>query len=149
MLELSDSLLRAEFLRRFTLKRGEVITGSSLAARHFQARLMDESSQERFLICFLTHANQVITCQEHCIGSISSSVIHPREVLKQVLQYDASAIILAHNHPSGTLEPSREDKDLTKTLIKALKTINVTVHDHIIVAYGNQDYFSFADHGII
>lgn len=149
MLEISDSLLRAEFLRRFTLKRGEIITGSEQAARHFQSCLMEESSVERFLICFLTGSNQVIKSEEHCRGSLSSSVVHPREVVKHVLKHDAAAIIVAHNHPSGTLNPSRKDKELTRQLKLALEPINVSIHDHIIVAYGTIDYFSFADHGLM
>jgi DNA repair protein RadC len=77
-------------------------------------------------------------------GSISSSVIYPREIIKRVLALRATAVIIAHNHPSGNTEPSCEDKSITAKVAVALQSVDVQLHDHIIVGDG---FHSMADTG--
>ena len=79
-------------------------------------------------------------------GSLSGTSVYPREVVKLVLKMNASAIIFAHNHPSGNTKPSNADKQITERLQQALGLIDVTVIDHIIVG---EDTYSMAEHGLL
>jgi DNA repair protein RadC len=74
-------------------------------------------------------------------------VVYPRKVLELALKHKATALILVHNHPSGSLKPSAADRELTRSLVKAAKTIHITVHDHLIVS--RQGYFSLAEHNML
>ena len=74
-------------------------------------------------------------------GTIDQAPVYPREIVKKALFYEASALILVHNHPSGNPKPSNSDIDLTTQIIGACKTINVIVHDHVII--GSNEYYSF------
>ena len=78
---------------------------------------------------------------------MDSSAVYPREVIKDALRYEASALIFAHNHPSGDPDPSLCDKEITRDLVFAARIIQIKVLDHIII--GNNRYFSFADQGLI
>jgi DNA repair protein RadC len=80
-------------------------------------------------------------------GSLSQAMVYPREVAKTALTLGANGVVLAHNHPSGSIRPSKEDMELTKTMQEALGVIDVTVRDHIIVAQGK--YLSMAEEGLI
>ena len=80
-------------------------------------------------------------------GSLSQAMVYPREVSKTALKLGANGVVLAHNHPSGSVRPSKEDMDLTKTMQEALGVIDVTVRDHIIVAQGK--YLSMAEEGLL
>ena len=74
-------------------------------------------------------------------GTIDQTPVYPREIVKKSLFHEAGAIILVHNHPSGSTKPSNSDIDLTTQIVNACNTINVTVHDHVII--GSGDYYSF------
>jgi len=102
---------------------------------------------EEFHIIFLDAQNKVITTERAFRGSLTQTSVYPREVVKMALEYNANAVILAHNHPSGLAEPSRADELLTETLKKALALIDVRTLDHIIV--GGADAFSFAERGLL
>ncbi len=91
-------------------------------------------SEEHFIAFNLDVKNQVIGYQLVSHGTLSASLVHPREVFKGALMSNAHAIIVAHNHPTGSLEPSKEDIDVTKTLIRAGELLGVKVLDHIIVS---------------
>ncbi len=88
---------------------------------------------EVFVCFFLNTKHQLIEMEEMFRGTIDSSMIHPREVVKKALQVNAAAVIFAHNHPSGNPEPSGADISITKTLIEALGLVDVRVLDHFIV----------------
>ena len=100
---------------------------------------------EEFHCVFLTTQLHPIALERLFQGTVNNASIYPREVIKTALKYNASYAILAHNHPTGVAEPSREDRRMTEYLVEALKFINVTVLDHIIIA-GTANY-SFASHG--
>lgn len=95
---------------------------------------------------FLNSKNRILAIEKLSAGSISSAVLYPREVIKMVLRHKAAAMVLAHNHPSGNFLPSPEDRALTNRIYAALKTIDVDLLDHIIVADG---FYSFADEGLL
>jgi len=106
-----------------------------------------DKNKEAFLIIFLNRRNQIIEIDQLFEGSLTSSAVYSREVIKGILQRDAASVILVHNHPSGNPNPSKEDKVITEKLINACKANDVTVHDHIIIA-GNK-YTSFSEKGLI
>jgi len=90
--------------------------------------------RENFVAFHLTAKNEVSGVNVVSQGTVSSSLVHPREVFKAAILNNASAIIVAHNHPAGSLTPSTEDLEVTETLIKAGKLLGVPVLDHVIVA---------------
>lgn len=96
---------------------------------------------EQFRVLFLNKKNVLIADEIMTTGTIDQAPVYPREIVKKSLFYEASALILVHNHPSGNPKPSSPDIDLTTQIIGACKTINVTVHDHVII--GGNEYYSF------
>lgn len=102
---------------------------------------------EEFKILFLNNANKLIAEKTLFYGTIDKSAVYPRVVLEEVLRYNSAGVILAHNHPSGNLRPSKQDIQLTEALQELLEKINVVVLDHVII--GNDEYFSFREEGLI
>jgi DNA repair protein RadC len=112
-------------------------------------KLQGQPDREQFCVLLLDAKNKTIGLNIVSTGSLSSATVHPREVLKPAILANASAIILAHNHPSGELVPSAEDKAITRRIIQASIIIGITVHEHLIVGMEEDQYFSFADQGMI
>lgn len=108
---------------------------------------MVDQDTERFRILFLDVRNTLIADEEQQRGTVNHTPVYPREVVKRALELSASAIILVHNHPSGTATPSQADIDMTRTIRDAAKGVNITLHDHIIVAKSGT--VSFADEGLL
>jgi len=104
-------------------------------------------NHEVFAVLFLDAQNHLIGLEEMFRGTLTQTSVYPREVVKRALDLHASAVILAHNHPSGVAEPSRADEFLTQTLSSALQLIDVRVLDHMVV--GQPDVVSFAERGLI
>jgi len=96
---------------------------------------------EEFKMLFLDSRNQLISVETFKIGTVNRSVVYPRKVVERALYNHAVGVIIAHNHPAGTLQPSQDDRGVTKTIKEALKTVDITLLDHIII--GNNDYYSF------
>lgn len=124
----------------------DIITSAEEVLDYLRHNLKDRK-QEIFLVIYLNGRNEVIEMEELFQGSLTSSVVYPREIIKKIIDKNAAAIIIVHNHPSGNTNPSEEDLNITKKLTDATNTIDVRLHDHIIIA-GN-DYYSFADHKLI
>jgi len=91
------------------------------------------SKKEHFVVFYLNARNQEIERDVISIGTVSSSLVHPREVFEGAIKNNASSIIIAHNHPSGDVEPSQDDIDITKKLVHAGKILDIRVLDHVIV----------------
>ena len=89
--------------------------------------------REKFLSVMLNAQNQIIGVDEVSVGSLTATVVHPREVFKSAILANAAAIILVHNHPSGNLNPSKEDKEVTEKIKKAAEILNINFLDHIII----------------
>lgn len=102
---------------------------------------------EHFCVLFLDGQNRCIAFEIMFTGTLTQTSVYPREVVRAALAHGAAAVILAHNHPSGTVQPSRADQALTQTLKAALALVDVRVLDHTIVA-GNLA-FSFAESGLL
>ncbi len=122
------------------------IRSSADVTDYLRHRLRDKN-RECFLIILLNGQNRIIDVDQLFEGSITASVVYPREVIKLILRKDAASVIFVHNHPSGNTKPSKDDLLITRKLVSACSTIDVTVHDHLIVA-GNQ-VVSFADKGLM
>jgi len=103
--------------------------------------------KEKFKVLFLDTKNQILMEKTIFEGTVDSSAVYPREIMKEALKCDASSLIFVHNHPSGDPEPSLSDKEITKELVFAANVMHLKVLDHIII--GNNRYFSFADQGLI
>ncbi len=96
---------------------------------------------EQFRVLFLNKKNALIKDEIMATGTIDQTPVYPREIVKKALFHDAGAIILVHNHPTGNTKPSKADVELTRQIVEACETINVDVHDHVII--GANDYYSF------
>jgi len=145
----SDSEIRTEYLNRFTLQRGDKIQSSNDAIMQFQSLMVANAEREEFYCLFLSGNNSVIAVEKLFEGSISSSAVYPRNIVKRVLELDALALIVGHNHPSGNLNPSQDDLAITKKIKTALEVVDCVLHDHLIIGYGKSDVYSFTDHGLI
>ncbi len=106
-------------------------------------RLLGHKKQEEFWIVLLNHANKEVARYKISTGTITRTLVDYRIILKYAIENLATSMILVHNHPSGNLEPSPEDKLVTKNIIACCKQFDILVLDHVIV--GNRDFLSFAD----
>ena len=95
---------------------------------------MRDLKQEVFMVLCLSSSNKIIQERTITKGLLNSSLTHPREVFREAILENAASVILLHNHPSGNLEPSREDIQITKQIVESGKIIGISVHDHIIIA---------------
>lgn len=133
-----------EFVRRRIKKDGITFEKPSDIVpllRHYADR-----KQEHFLCVSLNGANEILNTRVVTIGLADRSHVHPREVFADVLVDRASAVILAHNHPAGSLEPSEEDITVTKRISQAGQILGISVLDHIV--FNQKEYFSFVEKGI-
>lgn len=103
--------------------------------------------REHFKAIFLNTKHQVITIETVSVGSLNSSLVHPRELFKNSIKRSAAALILVHNHPSGDPTPSPEDADITRRLAEVGNIIGIQVLDHIII--GDNKFISLKEQGII
>ena len=131
---------------RDEMERSAPITDAA-QARNFLAAELGNREREAFCAVFLDTRHRVISFEILALGTIDSATVHPREVVKRVLEINAAAVIFAHNHPSGVCEPSAADRDLTRRLSAALTLIDVRVLDHLVITAG--EIASFADLGLL
>ena len=141
------TIKRALTLLDHHLRETGVAFTSAQAARDWLKLKMAGLEREEFMVMYLNQQNQLIAHETLFTGSISSTEVHPREVVKRALYFNAAAVILAHNHPSGDITPSQADKAITQRLVQALALVDIRVPDHLIVG-GNQ-ILSLAEHGLL
>lgn len=110
-------------------------------------RQLAYQDREIFCIVVLDARNQVIGVNTVSIGSVSASIVHPRETFRPAILMGASSLILAHCHPSGNPEPSKDDIELTRRLIKAGEILGIEVLDHIVIA--DSSFLSFKERGLM
>ncbi len=123
------------------------ITTSAMASALLHSYLSD-ADREIFVVILLDRKNQVIGINTVSIGSLTASIVHPRETFKAAILSNAAAIICGHNHPSGDPQPSQEDRVLTKRLKEVGELLGINLLDHVVLGC-NGRYFSFADEGIL
>jgi DNA repair protein RadC len=139
----------AEIGRRLASRRllpGDVIRSPIDVHRHFHQRLRD-SRREHFMVLLLDGRHRVMSESQISQGTLTASLVHPREVFRPAVQAAAAAIVLVHNHPSGDPTPSPEDLDVTRRLVAAGEVIGIRVVDHVVVA--DSGFHSFQESGEI
>lgn len=124
----------------------EFLKSSQAVVDYLKVNLRDRV-REVFMVVYLNGRNQILAFEELFEGTLSTSAVYPREVVKGALVNHAAAVVFVHNHPSGNTQPSEEDLQITEKLQTAMNAIDVVVHDHIIIA--GETHFSFADHGLV
>ncbi len=125
--------------------RDGVTLSSPLAVKQYLQLLIGGKQHESFAVLFLDVKNRLIASEELFRGTLTHASVYPREVVKAALAHNAAGIVLAHNHPSGTPEPSPADHSLTQALKQTLALVDVRVLDHFVVA--GRSVYSFAEHG--
>ena len=139
-LELGRRRQSSELLLKATVRTsGEI-------ANYLRVVLRDYT-HEVFAVVFLNRANKILSFQIISVGGLTGTVADPRVILKKAIEAEATSIVLSHNHPSGSLKPSRADEELTEKIRQAAVFLDIRVLDHIIVS--DEGYFSFADEGLI
>jgi len=128
------------------LREREVFSSPG-AVKHYLQLHLAAKEHEVFAVLFLDAQNRLILLKEVFRGTLTQTSVYPREVVLLALQHQAASVVLAHNHPSGTVQPSRADEALTQTLKAALALVDVRVLDHVIVAPG--DALSMAEKGLL
>ena len=141
-----EILTMAKQIVKRQFKRGRALTSPD-ECREFLLLELSTVEHELFYIIFMDNQHRIINSEICFQGTIHHANVYPREVVKRSLQLNAKALILAHNHPSGFAEPSKEDKVITKRLIEALALVEITVLDHFLI--GGTEIFSFAEAGLI
>ncbi len=134
------------YLLEDLLEQENIISSPKAVYNYLQASLRG-AKDEIFKVVFLNTANRPVKVETIHVGTVNKAVVYPRKVVEHALKNKATSVILAHNHPGGSLTASEDDKNITQALIKALATVDVNVLDHIII--GTEGYFSFKEHKLI
>jgi DNA repair protein RadC len=145
----SELLAVLELARRAIAEqlRARAVFGSPDAVKNYLQLHLGRRPHEVFAALFLDAQNRLIAMEELFRGTLTQTSVYPREVVLKALHHHAAALVLAHNHPSGTVQPSRADEALTQTLKAALALVDVRVLDHVIVAPGQA--LSMAEKGLV
>jgi len=147
--KLASLMAAVEMGRRMAtrpLRAGDSIKSPRDVYRHFYRRLRDHR-QEHFMTLLLDGRHRVLRESQISLGTLTASLVHPREVFRPAITAAAAALVLAHNHPSGDPAPSAEDMRVTRRLVEAGEVIGIRVVDHVIVA--EEGFYSFQENGKI
>jgi DNA repair protein RadC len=126
---------------------GSVLLDSASAARAYLQLQLAEEKNEVFAVLFLNNSHRLLAFEKMFRGTVNETAVYPRQIVQKVLEHNASAILIAHNHPSGDCSPSVADREITLKLQTIFDTIDVKVLDHFIVSCPNS--YSFAEHGLL
>jgi DNA repair protein RadC len=124
--------------------KGQQLSNSQEAYNVLKPLVAEEDDVEKVYVIFLDSQNRILKIEKVFSGSLTAATIYPRELIKRLIRFKASAFLMAHNHPSGNTDPSAEDQAITVKLGIAAASIDVAFHDHIIIGDG---YYSMADKG--
>jgi DNA repair protein RadC len=144
--QIKASLAIAKRFSTISVKPLQQFKSSNDIFGHFHERLRGRK-QEVFLVVLLDNKNRIMKEFTVSTGSLTSSIVHPREVFNPAIKESAASVVFVHNHPSGDPEPSREDVQMTHRLLEAGGIVGIKVLDHVII--GNESFVSFKDKGII
>ena len=137
-----DELKNKKLIDRETLK----ISNKDILLNYLRNKIGYEE-KEKFYVIYLSSSNEVIEFEENSVGTLDRSSVYPREIYKKVINLNAKSIILAHNHPSDNITPSKSDIELTNEIAKGLKNFGALLIEHIIIT--KNSYFSFLEEGLI
>ena len=149
MAKAATILAAVELGRRLALKAAEermIVHGPADAASYVMPRFRFER-REHFAVLLLNAKNHILALKTISVGTLTSSVVHPREVFQAAIEQSAAAVILVHNHPSGDPAPSGEDLAVTRRMVEAGKIMDIPVLDHVIVGYDK--FISLKEEGMI
>ncbi len=137
-----------EVARRYLkeLLRGKRYLHSSVDVRDYLIHSLRSLKKEVFTVIFLDSSHAIIDSEVVAEGTINVNTVYPRELIARALERNAAALIVAHNHPSGSLDPSPQDRHLTRTLCLLCSLMQIQLLDHLIIGDGS---YSFADHGLM
>ncbi len=141
----SQLLASIELSKRYLVKSNKRITSAQDV--YDELKTFSSKTQEHFLTITLDGASHIINTRTVFIGTLNQSLVHPREVFADAIADRAAGIIIAHNHPSGTLEASRADIQITQRLKEVSKLVGIELLDHVILAKGG--FYSFSDEGLL
>ena len=141
----SQILASIELSKRYLIRSNRRITGAKDV--YEELRSFTTKAQEYFLVITLDGASHIINTRTIFIGTLNQSLVHPREVFADAIADRAAGIIIAHNHPSGTLEASRADIAITQRLKEVSKLVGIELLDHVILS--KHGYYSFSDEGLV
>lgn len=122
---------------------GQNFVRSPQAVTDYLTASLRDQKREIFKVIFLDKGLRILGERDLFFGTIDEAAVHPREIVKAALESHASSLVLVHNHPSGKVEPSREDYEITQKIKAACQTVSIRVLDHIII--GENQYFSFSE----
>lgn len=142
-----DEVLRqARWVMSRRVRRGATFDSPAVVKEYLSVQL-GTRDYEAFCVAFVDAQHKLLEFREMFRGTLAQTSVYPREVVRAALQLNAAAVVLSHNHPSGSVEPSRADEHLTQTLKAALALVDVRVLDHVIVAADRAT--SFAERGLL
>ena len=127
--------------------KGQYLSGSTEAFHVLKPLFAEVDDIEMMYCIFMDRKNNILSIDKVASGSLSSSVVYPRELIKMAIKHKAASVVISHNHPSGDPQPSREDRALTLKLVFSFKAVDINLLDHIVI--GNTSYYSFADDGVM
>jgi len=146
--DMDDKIIRRAIeILTWRMKAPNTIFNAPDDVKQFLQLKLSQLEHEVFCVIFLDPQNGMIAYEEMFRGTVTQTSVYPREVVKQAIKHNSSAVVLAHNHPSGSVQPSRADESLTQILKSALALIDVRVLDHIVV--GGISSLSFAETGLL
>lgn len=137
-----DELKNKKLIDKETLK----ISNKDILLKYLRNKIGYEEI-EKFYVLYLSSSNEVIEFEENSVGTLDRSSVYPREIYKKIINLNAKSIILAHNHPSDNITPSKCDIELTNEIAKGLKNFGALLIEHIIIT--KNSYFSFLEEGLI
>lgn len=141
----SQILASIELSKRYLIQQSKRITSAEDV--YHELKSFSTKTQEHFLTMTLDGASHIINTRTVFIGTLNQSLVHPREVFSDAIADRAAGIIIAHNHPSGTLEASRADMQITQRLKEVAKLVGIELLDHVILA--RDGFYSFSDEGVL
>jgi UPF0758 protein FN0909 len=137
-----DELKNKKLVDKETLK----ISNKDILLKYLRNKIAYEEI-EKFYVLYLSSSNEVIEFEENSVGTLDRSSVYPREIYKKIINLNAKSVILAHNHPSDNITPSKCDIELTNEIAKGLKNFGALLIEHIIIT--KNSYFSFLEEGLI
>lgn len=141
----SQIISALELSRRYLIKQNKKISSSKEVYEHLKE--YHNKQQEYFLSIYLDGANHIVDTKVISIGTLTQSLVHPREVFSYAIEKRCASIIVSHNHPSGILSPSTEDINITKRLQHSAKILGIELLDHVILS--KEGFYSFKEEGLL
>jgi len=145
------NVYRINLIREKSIKYQATVSMAEQAAEIIRKTIAEcgQSDREQMIVLMLDVKNRIIGTNIVSVGSVSSSIVFLREIFKPVILANSVAMLIGHNHPSGDLNPSKQDNNITKWIFIAAHLLGVTLHDHLIISAENKRYYSYAENNIL